>query len=290
MRYIIPVLIGALIGYFTNYLAIKMLFRPRKAIYLGKLRLPFTPGVIPKNQSRIAESVGLAVESQLLTSDDMVQRIANSTLKAEFTGSIVEKLRSSSRPLNTLIPRFNDTAGLQQGITDAVSEEIMDKVKDTDFTPLVAGVCQNAFGDLLNNPMVSLFLTEDRLNALYTKADLGIRYYINENCRDIIDGYLSKKVPEVMGKSAGQLMTETGVDSSLLEEAADAIYDSVVTSYLPALIAKLSVKQIVADKVNAMDVRELESLVMSVMKTELQAVVNLGAIIGAIIGVINIFI
>lgn len=39
-----------------------------------------------------------------------------------------------------------------------------------------------------------------------------------------------------------------------------------------------------------MDVRELEDLVISVMKNELQAVVNLGAVIGAVIGIINTFI
>ena len=43
-------------------------------------------------------------------------------------------------------------------------------------------------------------------------------------------------------------------------------------------------------KINSMDVKELEDLVMSVMKNELQTVVNLGALIGAIIGAVNILI
>ena len=47
---------------------------------------------------------------------------------------------------------------------------------------------------------------------------------------------------------------------------------------------------IVEAKINEMDVRELEELVLSVMKNELQTVVNLGAVIGAIIGAVNIFI
>ena len=37
-------LIGAVIGYFTNYLAVKMLFRPRREIKIGSKTLPFTPG------------------------------------------------------------------------------------------------------------------------------------------------------------------------------------------------------------------------------------------------------
>ena len=43
-------LVGGVIGYITNNLAIKMLFRPRKAIYIGKWHIPFTPGLIPKQK------------------------------------------------------------------------------------------------------------------------------------------------------------------------------------------------------------------------------------------------
>ena len=48
--------------------------------------------------------------------------------------------------------------------------------------------------------------------------------------------------------------------------------------------------EIVEDKINDMEVSELEDLVMQVMKNELQTIVNLGALIGAVIGVINIFV
>ena len=45
-------LLGALIGYITNWLAVKMLFRPREAKYLFGHRIPFTPGVIPKGPGK----------------------------------------------------------------------------------------------------------------------------------------------------------------------------------------------------------------------------------------------
>ena len=41
-------MIGAIIGFFTNWLAVRMLFRPYRPKYIGKLRLPFTPRKIPK--------------------------------------------------------------------------------------------------------------------------------------------------------------------------------------------------------------------------------------------------
>ncbi|MCU0568724.1 MAG: DUF445 family protein, partial [Oculatellaceae cyanobacterium Prado106] len=48
-----PPIVGGIIGYFTNDIAIKMLFRPYKALYLGGRKLPFTPGLIPSNQERL---------------------------------------------------------------------------------------------------------------------------------------------------------------------------------------------------------------------------------------------
>jgi len=84
IRIIIPLLVGAIIGYVTNDIAIKMLFHPRKAYYIGKVRVPFTPGLIPKEQSRITRSLGNAVSTQLLnseivlkllTSDEMLEKI-----------------------------------------------------------------------------------------------------------------------------------------------------------------------------------------------------------------------
>jgi Uncharacterized protein conserved in bacteria len=46
-----PPVVGGIIGYFTNDIAIKMLFRPYRAIYIKGRQLPFTPGLIPRNKS-----------------------------------------------------------------------------------------------------------------------------------------------------------------------------------------------------------------------------------------------
>ena len=53
-RFIVAPLVGGVIGYITNDLAIRMLFRPRKAVFIGRFHVPFTPGLIPAQQGRIA--------------------------------------------------------------------------------------------------------------------------------------------------------------------------------------------------------------------------------------------
>ena len=67
--------IGALIGGFTNHLAIKMLFRPHEAKYIGKWRVPFTPGLIPKRRDELAMQLGKTVTNYLLTPETFRKKL-----------------------------------------------------------------------------------------------------------------------------------------------------------------------------------------------------------------------
>jgi uncharacterized membrane protein YheB (UPF0754 family) len=65
--YILPPLVGALIGYVTNKIAITMLFRPyRQKRFLG-LKLPFTPGIIPRQRYELSRSIARQVSAELFT-------------------------------------------------------------------------------------------------------------------------------------------------------------------------------------------------------------------------------
>lgn len=63
--YILPPLVGGVIGYVTNDIAIRMLFRPHTAKHIMGWRIPFTPGIIPKEKGRIAEAVGTAISDNI---------------------------------------------------------------------------------------------------------------------------------------------------------------------------------------------------------------------------------
>ena len=80
--FLIPPVAGGVIGYFTNDLAIKMLFRPYKAIYIGKRKLPFTPGLIPSNQERLAQKVSDTIMGSLLTPTEL-QKLAQRLLQLD---------------------------------------------------------------------------------------------------------------------------------------------------------------------------------------------------------------
>jgi uncharacterized membrane protein YheB (UPF0754 family) len=92
---IIPPVAGGVIGYFTNDIAIKMLFRPYKPFYLGKQRIPFTPGLIPRNQANLAKRVANTIMGSLLTPDEL-QKIARRLLQPERVKAAISWLLKSS--------------------------------------------------------------------------------------------------------------------------------------------------------------------------------------------------
>ncbi|MEX0811601.1 MAG: DUF445 family protein [Chitinophagales bacterium] len=72
MIYFLPV-IAAVIGWFTNYLAVKMLFHPKKEknFILFKLQ-----GIFPKRQKEVAENIGRMVAKELISADDIKDQIS----------------------------------------------------------------------------------------------------------------------------------------------------------------------------------------------------------------------
>lgn len=94
--------IGGFIGAMTNYIAIRMLFRPYKAIYLFNKRLPLTPGLIPKRRDELAEHIGKVVVSHLLTEDAIRARLLDENLQKEITDTITkmfhEKMQLETTP------------------------------------------------------------------------------------------------------------------------------------------------------------------------------------------------
>ncbi|MGH4117809.1 DUF445 family protein [Clostridium sp.] len=92
MKFIIGSLVGSVIGYITNWLAIKMLFKPHKEIRIGKFKVPFTPGVIPKEKSRIAKSVGESIGQHLLTAETITKSLCSENMNEQVDSWVKSKV------------------------------------------------------------------------------------------------------------------------------------------------------------------------------------------------------
>lgn len=91
MNLVISIVIGAVIGYITNWLAIKMLFKPYTEKRIGRFKLPFTPGLIPKERDRIAKSVGDTVGRHLVTGENMMEAMESQEMKSYLHDIFIKK-------------------------------------------------------------------------------------------------------------------------------------------------------------------------------------------------------
>lgn len=95
MLFLAPPAVGALIGFFTNWLAIKMLFRPLEEKRILGVRVPFTPGILPRERGRIAEALGETVASDLLDESTVSGRLRSPefrTALGKATSDILHEL------------------------------------------------------------------------------------------------------------------------------------------------------------------------------------------------------
>ena len=73
--------VGTLIGWFTNYLAIKLLFRPHREINFLFFKIQ---GLIPKRRDEISENIAGVVEQELISVSDIAERLKGSNLDEEI--------------------------------------------------------------------------------------------------------------------------------------------------------------------------------------------------------------
>lgn len=106
---LIPALLGAVIGYITNRLAIQMLFRPLKPVVLFGKRLPFTPGLIPKERDRLAERIGATVHAYLLTEEAVLRHLESMQMLDRIRAGMARaagRLRRSPRTVGETVERL----------------------------------------------------------------------------------------------------------------------------------------------------------------------------------------
>ncbi|EOU1756918.1 DUF445 family protein [Clostridium perfringens] len=198
--YIIGALIGAVIGYITNWLAIKMLFRPRKAKYIFGMKLPFTPGLIPKEKSRIANKVGETVGTHLLNSDSLSKALKDDKIKAKFNEVAKEKINQIINSNSTLEEALKNTLGenyyaLKGNMIENITKTILESIQEEEFKNKVKFYIVDSIKERLNkNPEKIIdFINSNKFREVI------INTLEEEKTRDIIGKALLKEV-KTLGK------------------------------------------------------------------------------------------
>ena len=292
IKYIAGPVIGAVIGYFTNFIAVKMLFHPKKEIKVFGHKLPFTPGAIPKGKSRLAKSVGDAVGNNLITQADIESRLLSDELADKIADMILDKLSVS---INDLFSGSQDMTeeeneSRKKAVSTNIARYIAEAISQVDISGVLVEKTPEIIKAKLNNPMIQMFMTDELLQVVLEPVGTEIQTYIGEHGEEYIAPYVSEKFSSAGEKPLADILDSFGMDRDQLKQAVMSLYKNAVSGCAEKLMTWLDLGSIVEEKINGMSSDELEALVMSVMKKEFNMIINLGALIGFVLGLLNIFI
>lgn len=183
LPYLLPPLIGAFIGYVTNYIAIRMLFRPLHPWRVLGVRLPLTPGIIPAKRGELAEKMGEMVGSHLLTAGDVGRTLERESFRRELKGAVRDKLGAfldrDLGPVETLVPaefrgRFRELVELLRW---KAVKAIFGYLESAEFEETLRTYLRRKGDELLARDLES-FLTPERYAALHGHLDTRIGEFL----------------------------------------------------------------------------------------------------------------
>ena len=287
-------LIGGIIGYSTNYIAVKMLFRPLKPVKIGNYTLPFTPGIIPKRKDKLAEAIGNAVGQNLFTKQDMQELFQDSNVRNSILQGVLSKMETvMDASIQDVAKKFVKEETLERkksDITDFLTAKIKNGILELDLGTLIAEGGSSVIKEKFQGGMFSFFLKDDLIASIAEPIGREVEKYIEANGDEIFRPVVEKQLNELLEMNTEEALDLLGQDVDKLKEALSQAYDALVSENIEKLLSKFDITGTVQKKVQEMDVAELEKLVLSVMKKELDVIVNLGALLGFLIGILNIFI
>jgi uncharacterized membrane protein YheB (UPF0754 family) len=282
-----PPIIGAAIGYITNIVAIKMLFRPLKEVrFLGK-RLPFTPGIFPRERHKLADSIGRMVEQELITSEVLRERLA----KPEVRENIKNTLSGYSgqlldRPLSSWLEGRPEDSPFTDIINDFVNSTVFDSFLE----------------EFIKTWMSKSSSDEDNSVTSWLKSrlrDLG--YIFVPPARDIIKSGLVREMKNprkvsvyrqamerIIEKYPGITLRDfisigerkkQKVDLYLADKTADTLDENI-----EGALSSVDVKTLVSDRINSLDMIKVERIILDIMAGQLKWIHFFGAGLGALIG------
>ena len=262
--YAAPPLVGAFIGYLTNRVAIRMLFRPLRAWHIGRLKIPMTPGVIPSKRHELAANIGEMVGEHLLTGDEISRALQKEGFQEHLQILIESKISSTMKKdlgsLKTIIPpsyrsyfdiaektaryRLKETIhnNLRSENTGLAIEAAVDRWLDSSLAKKIDDLLPSANSGLLfenlAEAVAEILSTGATQEHLATMVAAEIRNFADTEkaCSDVLPSQAQDAImeavraqtPRLLGQAAA-LLKEPEVKDKIVDLVLEAINEFVDT-------------------------------------------------------------
>jgi len=221
------ILFATVHGYVGAWLAVRMLFRPRKPLRLFGLTI-FPQGMIPRHRDRLATAIGKAVGEELVSHDTIIEQLTgNDFLRRKIRGvvdsytsdllsqnypSIIETL-----PKNVREPILDAISGLQLRL----SEHITAILKSDESTAAISSFVTRRVDDVMGK-RVSEVIDDETFEKITSFLDARVRSAVAaRSFEDKIREFINRRIDDLTGSETplGDLFTDDAV--ALLKEKAN---------------------------------------------------------------------
>ena len=299
---LIPPLVGGLIALSTNWIAIKMLFRPYTKKRLFGIPIPFTPGLIPKERGRLARKLGEAISTHLLTPDVLAGKLANPStwpLPDCTVGQLLENwgIDDPGAYLEAQLSQPSKKAAdalLPKAIELITSFPQRFPALDSKLAELTAQVAEKSISRL-----AGLFVSKDKI---YSNIKEAVFEYVSnpdnqEALREVVHSAIDKLLATQHTRTDADdepsltqritaLHIKTGAEMLFAQEPYATITRRTLTVLATYLATHMPIADMIEEKMNAFDIAETEAMILSAVGRELRLIIMLGGVFGFLIGLL----
>ena len=297
LHYLIGPAVGAVIGYFTNDVAIRMLFKPHQAKYFMGIHIPFTPGIIPKEKVRIASSIGKAVSENLMNREVLEKSLLSDEMLEKMNDAIDEFV-ATQRDNTETIEQFashylsaEDIAAMRENTSTSIVKMIADKLQDSQLGENIAHMATEHMMEKTRKSVAGRFGADMLLQPIAQLVEGILAKHINEilsnNSQQMVENLVANESQELMNMTMSKLINGHDEQVAQIKKGIFNAYRVIITEHLPRILQDIDISAIIEQRINEMDMDEAEAIIFDVMKKELRAIVWLGALLGSIMGTIN---
>ena len=296
-HYLIGPAVGAVIGYITNDIAIRMLFRPHQAKYVMGIHIPFTPGIIPKEKARIAGAIGKAVSENLMNREVLEKSLLSDDMIAKIGDAIDEFVTTQSKNGET-IEQFashyltqENISAMRENVTDGVVKMLTSKLQDSSLGDSIARMATEHVMEKTRKSIAGKLGADIFLQpiALFVEGILAkhINEILHNNSQQMVKGLVLDESEQLMNMTMSDLMSGHDEQIAQIKSGILSAYRVIITEHLPRILQDIDISAIIEQRINDMDMEEAEAIILDVMKKELRAIVWLGALLGSIMGTLT---
>jgi len=204
-RHTFRVCMSGFVGFFTNYIAIKMLFHPKEPLPITKWQ-----GLVPKNKARLGLKIGEEVQNKLLSPDAIAAHVADRRLFEKASTSLLRKARawidddSSRDRMKIVVGTFIQNIGREN------LDDIMEKALNNSAKALISRKTVKSLLDFLRDSIRKMLTNNqlreklsnaiDRLTGSFLLTDEGpVAILINNGIDDLKDLLKNSSVRRQVG-------------------------------------------------------------------------------------------